>query len=170
MKRGTNVPAGCRVHNGLASLLSKSALKVLAIVGSQVVAGNGLTAILVYSLRDLVAGGVTQTGEEGEELLADGGGGLVLEDDGVELRHTRDSAGVAHQTLGDCVDGVEDGQLGDTGGTCFIAFRVSALDAFSFFKSGVSYRNRGVAPSWTPSPCQQPLGETCWADYVVIKI
>lgn len=106
------------MHDGLSSLLSESALKVLAVVLREVVPGDGLTTILVYSLGDLVSSGVSETGEEREELLAKGSSGLVLEDDGVELRHARDSAGVAHQTLGDRVDGVEDGQFGDTGGTC----------------------------------------------------
>lgn len=73
------------MHNGLATLLAKSALKVLAVVCREVVAGNWLSAILVYSLRNLVASGVTETGKEGEELGARGGSGLVLEDDRVEL-------------------------------------------------------------------------------------
>lgn len=107
------------MHDGLARLLAKGGLEVAAVVGGEVVPGDGLAAVLVYPLGDLVAGGVAQAGEEGEELLAGGGGGLVLEDDGVELREPGDAARVAHQALGDRVDRVEDGQLGDTGGACW---------------------------------------------------
>lgn len=73
------------MHDSLASLLAESALKVLAVVLGQEVPGDGLTAILVYSLEDLVAGGVSQTGEERNELAARCRVGGVLEDDLVEL-------------------------------------------------------------------------------------
>ena len=73
------------MHDGLARLLAKGRLKILAVVLGEHVARHGLAAILVYPLQDLVAGGVAQAGEEGEELAAKGGGGLVLEDDLVEL-------------------------------------------------------------------------------------
>lgn len=84
------LPASGRVHDGLASLLAKGSLKVLAIVDAEPVAGDGLTTVLVYTLKDLVAGGVAQTGEEGDELAADGGGGLVLEDDLVQFASVGD--------------------------------------------------------------------------------
>lgn len=54
-------------------------------MGAEEVAGNGLAAVLVDALEDLVAGGVAETGEEGDELLAEGGVGGLLEDDLVEL-------------------------------------------------------------------------------------
>jgi len=105
------------MHNGLAALLAKCALKVLAIVCCEVVAGNWLPTILVYSLRDFVASGVSETGKEGEELGTEGSGGLVLEDDRVELGTVGNLGLVAHQALGNRVDRVEDSELGDTGGT-----------------------------------------------------
>lgn len=52
---------------------------------AEVVAGDGLAAVLVDALEDLVAGGVAETGEEGDEFATEGGVGLVLEDDLVEL-------------------------------------------------------------------------------------
>lgn len=44
-----------------------------------------LTAELVHSLSDLVAGGVTQAGEEGKELFANGRLGVLSEDDRVDV-------------------------------------------------------------------------------------
>lgn len=73
------------MHDGLASLLSERRLEVLAVVLGEVIAGDGLTAILVDSLEDLVASGITQTGEQGDELSRERGAGLVLEDDLVQL-------------------------------------------------------------------------------------
>lgn len=51
------------MHDSLARLLAKSILKVFSVVLAQVVARNGLSAILIYSLEHLVAGGVAQAGE-----------------------------------------------------------------------------------------------------------
>jgi hypothetical protein len=76
---------GRRVHDGLSSLLAEGLLELGAVVLAKVVASNGLTTILVYALEDLVSGGVAQTGEERDKLLANGSIGLVLEDDGVEF-------------------------------------------------------------------------------------
>lgn len=73
------------MHDSLACLLAKGGLKVLSVVLAQEVARNGLSAILVYSLKHLVAGGVTQTGEQRDKLSCEGCGGLVLEDDLVQL-------------------------------------------------------------------------------------
>lgn len=73
------------MHDSLASLLSESLLKVLAVVLGEVVSRDGLSTILVDSLEDLVTGGVTQTGEQREELASNSGAGLVLEDDLVQL-------------------------------------------------------------------------------------
>lgn len=78
-------PASSRVHDGLASLLAEGVLEVLTIVFTEEVSGHGLTSVLVDSLQDLVAGGISQTGEQGDELLAGRHRGLVLEDDGVQL-------------------------------------------------------------------------------------
>lgn len=80
-----NERAGRRVHDGLARLLAKSVLKVLAVVGAEEVTGDGLTAVLVDALENLVAGGVAETGEERDEFATEGGLGLVLEDDLVKL-------------------------------------------------------------------------------------
>lgn len=45
----------------------------------QVVADEGLTAVFVYSLQDLVACCISETWEEGGELLGYWGVGVVLE-------------------------------------------------------------------------------------------
>jgi hypothetical protein len=105
------------VHNGLASLLAKGILEVGTIVLGQEITGDGLTTILVDSLEDLVTGGVSQTREERNELSSDSSGGVVLEDDLVQLAGTRDARLVAHQSLRNGVDRVEDSQLSDTSGT-----------------------------------------------------
>lgn len=73
------------MQNSLAGLLSESLLKVPAIVLGEEVSGHGLSTILVNSLEDLVTGGVSQTGEQREELATDAGTGLVLEDNLVQL-------------------------------------------------------------------------------------
>lgn len=106
------------MHDGLAIALAESAVEEVAVVLGQVVAHEGLTTVLVHSLHDLVGGGISETGEEGEEAGTEGSGGLVLEDDRVEVAGRGDLALVAHKTLGDGVDGVEDGELRDTRGTC----------------------------------------------------
>ena len=76
------------MHDGLASLLSESRLEILAVVLAEIVARHGLAAILVYSLEDLVARGIAKAGEQRDELAANGGTSLVLEDDLVELAGT----------------------------------------------------------------------------------
>lgn len=73
------------VHDGLSGLLAEYVLELGAVVLAEEVPGNGLATVLVYPLQNLVSGGVSQTGEEGDELLAGAGVGLVAEDDGVEL-------------------------------------------------------------------------------------
>lgn len=45
----------------------------------QVVADKGLTAVLVYSLEDLVACCIAETWEEGGKLLGYRGVGVILE-------------------------------------------------------------------------------------------
>lgn len=77
------------MHDSLASLLSESRLKVVTVVLGQEVTGNGLPAILVHPLEDLVSCGVAQTGEQREELAGDGSAGCVLEDDLVQLAGAR---------------------------------------------------------------------------------
>lgn len=76
------------MHNSLAGLLAKCSLEVLAIVIVQVIASHRLTTVFVDSLKNLVSGGVTQTGEQRDELATDGDIGLILEDDLVELAGT----------------------------------------------------------------------------------
>lgn len=79
------VPASGRVHDSLARLLSKGGLEVLAIMFAQEVPCHRLATVLVDSLEDLVARGVAQTGEEGEELSSEWRVGLVFEDDLVQV-------------------------------------------------------------------------------------
>lgn len=71
--------------HGLSGLRAESAVERIAVVLGDEIAGEWLSTILVDTLRDLVTGGITQSWEEGEELLAGGDLGLVLEDDLVEL-------------------------------------------------------------------------------------
>lgn len=73
------------MEHGLARLLAESALEVLAVVQGQVVARDGLAAVLVDALEDFVAGCVAEAGEERDELSAGGGAGFVFEDYGFEL-------------------------------------------------------------------------------------
>lgn len=73
------------MHDGLAGLLAESILELGTVVLAKEVSSNGLTTILVYALKNLVSGGVSQAGEERDKLLANGGIGLILEDDSVEL-------------------------------------------------------------------------------------
>lgn len=73
------------MHDGLAGLLAKGILKVLAVVLAQEVARNGLATVLVYSLQDFVSGGIAQTWEQRHKLSSKGRRGLVLEDDLVQL-------------------------------------------------------------------------------------
>ena len=111
------LPAGSGVHDGLAVTLAERVVKEVTVVLGQVVAHERLTTVLVHSLHDLVGSGISETGEEGEETSAERSGSLVLEDDRVELGNSLDLAVVAHKTLGDGIDGVEDGELRDTGST-----------------------------------------------------
>lgn len=82
--------AGGRVHDGLARLLAKGILELVAVVRAQVVARHRLAAVLVYPLQHLVAGGIPETGEQRDELPPERRRGRVLEDDGVELRSPGD--------------------------------------------------------------------------------
>lgn len=130
MERG-DIPSSCRVHNSLSGLLAKGRLKVLAIVLTKEIAGNGLTTILVDSLKDLVAGSIAQTGEQRDELAADGGRSVLPEDDLVQLarvgnlrrvtvsdatvrRNTGNrtySGLVAHKTLGNGINLIDNQQV-----------------------------------------------------------
>lgn len=104
-------PASSCVHDGLASSLSEGIIEGSTVVLGQVVAGEGLTTVLVDTLEDLfetqlanctlshqggyivtnlVTSGVSETGEQGGELAANGGIGVLLEDDLVELGHGGD--------------------------------------------------------------------------------
>jgi hypothetical protein len=78
------------VHNGLARLLAKSRLKVLAIMQRQKISRHGLSSVLVYPLEDLVSGRIAQSRKEGHELARNGSASLVLENDLVELARIGD--------------------------------------------------------------------------------
>lgn len=73
------------MHNCLPSLLPKGRFKVLSVVLRKVVSRDGLAAILVYPLEDLVAGGVPEARKEGNKFAAERNGGLILEDDAAEF-------------------------------------------------------------------------------------
>ena len=73
------------MEDGFSGFLAKGAFKVLAVVQGEVVARDGLAAVFVDALEDLVAGCVAEAGEEGDEFAAGGGAGFVFEDYGFEL-------------------------------------------------------------------------------------
>lgn len=73
------------MHDGFSSLLAEGVLKVCSIVLGEVITGNRLATILVHTLEDLVTGGVSQPREERNEFSSEGSGGLVLEDNLVQL-------------------------------------------------------------------------------------
>lgn len=73
------------MHHRLAIPSAKSLIERRAVVIGKVISHEGLAAVLVYPLQDLVGGGVAEAGEEGEEALEDGVAGVGFEDDGVEL-------------------------------------------------------------------------------------
>lgn len=79
------IPAGGRVHHSLPCLFSESCLKVLTVVQAQIIPCNRLATIFINSLEDLIARGVTQTGEEGEELSGEWCVCFVFEYDLVQL-------------------------------------------------------------------------------------
>lgn len=87
--------ASRRVQNSLAGLGAEHVLEALAVVDGQVVTDHGLATVLVHTLQHLVAGGVAETGEQGDELGASRGRGLALEDDLVELLGVGDLQGVS---------------------------------------------------------------------------
>ena len=72
------------MHHRLPSAFAKGAIEVVAIVESEIISRERLAAVFVYSLKNLVASGIAETGEERGELAAEGGGGLVFENYFVE--------------------------------------------------------------------------------------
>lgn len=107
--------AGSGVHDSLAIALAESTVERVAVVLGKVVAHKRLTTVLVHSLQDLVCCCVSKTGEQGEEATTDRGVSLVSEDDRVELGGRGNLSLVAHQSLSDGVDWVENGELSNTG-------------------------------------------------------
>lgn len=73
------------MHDGFSGFLAEGVLKVCSIVLGEVITGNRLATILVDTLEDLVTGGVSQPGKERNEFSSEGSGGLVFEDDLVQL-------------------------------------------------------------------------------------
>lgn len=112
----TDQRTGSGGQKSLTGLLAESLLISGAPGLGQVLVDEWLTTVLVDSLQHLVAGGVSETGEQRSESLADGGVGVVSENDLVQVRSVGDLAVVGHESLGDGVDGVEDGELGNAGG------------------------------------------------------
>lgn len=52
----------------------------------EVVPRKRLATVFVYSLEDFIASGVAESGEEGGEFAAEGGGGFIFEDDFIQAR------------------------------------------------------------------------------------
>jgi uncharacterized protein YbjQ (UPF0145 family) len=73
------------VHDGFAGLLAEGVLKVCPIVFGEIITSNRLATVLVDTLEDLVAGGVSQAREERNELSSEGSGGLILKDNLIQL-------------------------------------------------------------------------------------
>lgn len=73
------------MQNGLAGLLAKGRLEILAIVLCEEITGHGLATILVNSLENLVTRGISQTREKRDKLSRKRGSGLLLEDNLVQL-------------------------------------------------------------------------------------
>ncbi len=194
------VPSGGGVHDGLAGLLAKSLLKILSVVRCQVVPGHGLATILVYPLQNLtcassllatllcgdkfrsrgrwgwsnlVSGGVAQTGEQREKLLSNRGGGLVLEDDRVQLRESGHLSYDTWSVIGSrktCTRGAIERRTLDSllirrfaiVSTCFAASSVQALTA----TGGLFGSRRGpirlfVPGGRQPAPRYRPSLRSC---------
>lgn len=81
----TDQTACRRGQESLSGLLAKRGLEVGSVVLCEVVAGYRLATVLVYPLQNLVPRRISQTREQGNELLAGARIGLVLKNDGVEL-------------------------------------------------------------------------------------
>lgn len=73
------------MHNRLSIPAAKRRVKVVPEVLGEKITREGLAAILVYALQDLVCGGVAEAGKEREEAGGDGGVCSFAEDDLVEL-------------------------------------------------------------------------------------
>lgn len=127
-----NQRTSSRVHDGLAVAAAEGLVEGVAVVSGEVVACEGLSAVLVDALEDLrstvrrcdgpsrsgsylVRSGVSEAREQRQEATADRGIGRVPEDDLVQVRRRLDLADVAHEALGCRVDGVEDHELSETG-------------------------------------------------------
>lgn len=95
-----NEPSSSGVHDGLAGTLAESIVEVGAPVLGEVVTSERLATVLVDTLENLVTGGVTQTGEEGGELAAEGGVGVFLEDD---LVQTSSGGDLIQRTVSRCI-------------------------------------------------------------------
>lgn len=127
----TDQRTSTRVHDGLAVALAECLVEEFAVVPREVVAGEGLSTVLVDALEDLqsssdhvlfmyfktpylVRSGVAKTREEGEETTGNRSIGSIPEDDLVQVRRRLDLSDIAHEALGGGVDGVEDHELSKT--------------------------------------------------------
>jgi hypothetical protein len=80
----TDHRAGRCIEDRLSCAFAEGLIEVLRVVEREVIANEGLTAVLVYSLEDFVAGGIAETGEEGGELSSDRRRGIFFKDNIVE--------------------------------------------------------------------------------------
>jgi len=69
------------MHHRFPSPFAKCPVEVVAIMQGEVVPRKRLATVFVYSLEDFIASGVAESGEEGGEFAAEGGGGFIFEDD-----------------------------------------------------------------------------------------
>lgn len=74
------------MHHCLSRAFAEGPVEVVAVVQSEVIPRKRLATVLVYPLEDLIASGIAESGEEGGEFAAEGGGGFVFEDDFIQAR------------------------------------------------------------------------------------
>ena len=98
------VPSSGGMHDGLTSTSSEGIVELIAVVQTQVIPHEWLTTVFVDPLQDLVAGGITESREQREELAAGSRCCIVLENDSIELSGRRDPALVAHKPFRNGID------------------------------------------------------------------
>jgi len=173
-----NQRTSSRVHDGLAVALAECLVEGVAVVSGEVVACEGLSAVLVDALEDLwsivrpccwasrngsylVCSGVSETREQRQEATADRGIGGVPEDDLVQVRRRLDLADVAHEALRCGVDGVEDHELSETGASCTILDTISHAPSIDV----PAPRNRAVLDSRLYSLADELVPAATWATF-----
>jgi len=74
------------MHHCLSRAFAECPVEVVAIVQSEVIPRKRLATVFVYSLENLIGSGIAESGKEGGEFAAEGGGCFVFEYDFVQAR------------------------------------------------------------------------------------